>query len=282
MEDYFDCICFGLTCCFLWEVARRHVHKRYEEDAPSSWIGDRVVCAGSFSSADDEFTQFLMGKKGPEWTADGSQNLFSFARQHYTEVLPRLQAIDTLNIRALRYAECRGFGFQDRKNLYAVLCPFNNCQPVVAEAESSGTGVIRNLSKKVYIREDAISWLIFGREWHSAGSIGLAAVVWLRTAWSTDDRMGLRHNPISAHQGPWAGDRLDFVANLEFVKTEVGEDGFPVAWKDESCDIVRDLIKVWERVRKEAEEDEANWAGHAGDAFNTPVNVIVEFMMPGW
>ncbi|TFY78070.1 hypothetical protein EWM64_g5941 [Hericium alpestre] len=251
LQNYLDCICFGLTCRFLWNVARRHVQKRYEEDTPGTWAGDRIVCATADTSrrANGLPAGLLTEAEETEWNTplptEGCgcghthppnfllPTFAGFALCHFkrhtrpTQVRPRIIS------RAAHDALRRGMGMDDFALLRTMLCMTS--RPVLREVELVRPLVLRNLSRKLYVRREALDHLTKDN-YEYRRNVGFVDVILLRATWSSA--------PISnptAIRGPWAGDRFDFVSAKDFQLVEGTGDGEVVEWRDVSDEVVRDL-----------------------------------------
>ncbi|TFY79809.1 hypothetical protein EWM64_g4203 [Hericium alpestre] len=241
MVDYFDCICLGLTCRFLWNVARRHVHKRYVEEVPVSWSGGRIICAGSFSERDDPLPAGMFTEaeekeyntplptKGCEcggWHKPNelSSNLGHFACCRFTGRPSRRDVIRELGWRAKGDSFERHLHPDDFQILKSVLCVPK--KPIVQEVELARPLVLRNLSRKLYVREEAIDQFMEDNlELISPYyDILLGHVLLMRVCWSSCDSVSMV-NPIALHRGPWAGDRFDYVSAKDFRTEEGGDRG---------------------------------------------------------
>ncbi|TFY74967.1 hypothetical protein EWM64_g9045 [Hericium alpestre] len=234
LEDYFDCICLGLTCRLLWSVARPHVKKRYIEDALGSWAGDRIICAGSRSARDDPLPAGMLteeeesewkgplptegcrcgGEHEPDVLAD---NLYFWAECAFTDDMSPAKVRPKLEQRAVHDSWRRRFDWDDYGLLKSVLDIPQ--KPVVQEVKLARPVVLRNLSRKLYVREDVIEQF-------------------------------MEENQHLLSRGPWAGDRFDFVSAKDFRAVESGDDDQAVEWTDATAEAVRDIKLLWEEARR--------------------------------
>ncbi|TFY78072.1 hypothetical protein EWM64_g5943 [Hericium alpestre] len=166
----------------------------------------------------------------------------------------RSEINDGLNQRAVRAAHDIGFDAQDLAALHAVLGP--STKPVIPDIEqvkSLHPRILRNLSRKEYVRQEALNLCLFRYGRFVEGSyrrLGFGHVIWMRTAWSTVESVGVPQDTVETHKGRWAGDQFDFMENADFTETEVGDDGLLVPWKDVSEEVVKELRSIFGAVNR--------------------------------
>jgi hypothetical protein len=64
LEDLLDCVCLSVTCMYLLDAGSSHIRICALKEI-ESWAGDRILCTGSYSDADDEPLVFLPMKIAP-------------------------------------------------------------------------------------------------------------------------------------------------------------------------------------------------------------------------
>ncbi|TFY75240.1 hypothetical protein EWM64_g8771, partial [Hericium alpestre] len=267
LEGYFDCVCLGLTCRLLWSVARLHVKKRYVEDALGSWAGDRMICVGAGSMRDDPLPPGLLTEEEEsEWKAplptEGCRcgeehepnklvdNLYSWAGCAFTDEMTPAKVRSKLEQRAVHDSWRRHFDWDDYGLLKSVLDIPQ--KPVVQEVKLARPLVLRNLSRKLYVREDVVDQFMDENQHllsRYEDGIGLGHVILMRVCWSSDEDVAMV-DPIGIHRGPWAGDRFNFVTAKDFRTVESRDDDQAVKWTDVTAEAVRDIKLLWEEARR--------------------------------
>ncbi|TFY82763.1 hypothetical protein EWM64_g1256 [Hericium alpestre] len=263
LDYYFDCVCLGLVCRLLWNVAHRHVRKRYIENAPGSWAGDRIICAEDYCKRNDPLPPGLLTEEEEkEWntplptTGCGcenmhkpntlSQSLADFAVCRFTDQNTPMEVRRKTDYRATRDAIQRQLCRYDRRLLDAVLDKSGT--PVYEEVEMEAPRILRNLSRKEYVREDALDQFMEDEEElmdEYGYGVCFAHVILMRVCWSPRGGPALRDPTDKTHGGPWAGDRFDYMSAKDFRTVEKGDDGQMVEWRDISAEVVWDIKSLW-------------------------------------
>ena len=96
--------------------------------------------------------------------------------------------------------------------------------------------VLRNLSKRVYLRSDTLPFVAHDPVW------GFGRAVLSRICWSTDGSVSMICKG-DIHRGVWAGDRFD-VVELDDFGASIGEIESS-GWKDVTSEVREELITLW-------------------------------------
>jgi hypothetical protein len=103
----------------------------------------------------------------------------------------------------------------------------------------NSTAILRNLSKRVFVRSDTLSEIIVGTKEH--GDLGRVLVAHI--CWSTDPSISMTYDG-GIHRGEWAGDRFDIVLPQNFDLDAESTDG-PV-WKDVTATVASTMKDIWD------------------------------------
>lgn len=232
---------FSLCVCSIhfWMVGVYHLKALHDEDdSRENWAGDRIICMGDYAKALPEcmLTNAEIKQYELERQSDlGSSFYYAFADMHrhpppplfdYTAIKHRLHSksrtyLDSLN--------------PSWWTMWAI-----STQRIRYHYDQEFTWVLRNLSKKVYVRADKLPLKPehIGRPWEINGmSFGtLVTSVTSRIAWSSEANLSMEYcNEHNMHRGVWAEDRFD-VVNIREV-----EEG----WEDVSAEAKKELRDIW-------------------------------------
>ncbi len=200
-------------------------HIRHTED----WSGDRLICLGEYSSdwpesIHNEELELLM-----------ESYTYHFSRE--PDNIDQLLCAFSHSLRKIHWPyeyhftrRCRltkrHRPSRDFKAWFGLSDALENLEPQ-SKSENDGTHVLRNLSKKVYVCQDALA-LKSDDGCAPLYYISFGSLVLARIAWSSDDSgMGIADD-ADLHRGVWAGDRFDIV-NLATVEHDDG-------WTDVSAE----------------------------------------------
>ncbi|EIW76282.1 hypothetical protein CONPUDRAFT_168850 [Coniophora puteana RWD-64-598 SS2] len=234
MEDIVtleDFACFAATCHRCWDLCASILEVSIKYMV--SWAGSRIICLGDYMQNDDLPTGILteaeraeLGAAVPDEYSEGRPvSLYDFAGNHYHSAVMSPDFFD-ITYAYIRPLERRGI---EGAPLAAIR---RMCKPVKAT-------VLRNLSKKLYVRADTIDAL--NKELHprfrgrKPFSLGEALVG--RICWSSDPSCAMPEYCEDITRGPWAGDAFDVTSMKRFQR----EADF-LEWvdaKDEVCEALR-------------------------------------------
>ncbi|KAF8916457.1 hypothetical protein CPB85DRAFT_1289780 [Mucidula mucida] len=268
LRDPVDVVAFFLTASHFWRVGLYHYkalymdHIRHAED----WSGDRLICMGDYA---DDWPEGLISNKRFEELEASYSYYFDDEPRNFYELLsefsqglrerqsqwptysftPRCK-LNEWNPLSREYRESRkkrGISLQDdgpvndlpkylplyKYDFKAWLDLSETRSLKSAEhrerSEHKGPCILRNLSKKVYVRRDALA----------LKSDDARTSVYYIIAWSNDRGMAMQYaTDHDLHRGVWAGDRFDIV-NIEAIEHD--DD-----WTDVSAAAKKQLEEMWE------------------------------------
>ncbi|KAF9012037.1 hypothetical protein BDQ17DRAFT_1420431 [Cyathus striatus] len=178
-----------------------------------SWAGDRVICLGSYLYANDLPNDIFTNEELTELNAKGDSLAFEDAVEDETyEISPvHLQRILDSMDTEVKVPEEENFDYSNY--------------------------ILRNLSKKEYIRGDNPPWPI--TDWYR-NSFG--QTLFSRICWSNDPFANILHpkGVPNITRGMWAGDRFDVILR-ETVKDELENDG----WNDVTSEVKGQVEKIY-------------------------------------
>ncbi|KAJ7776787.1 hypothetical protein DFH07DRAFT_911667 [Mycena maculata] len=229
-EDLADLICLGMTCQFLWEVARGHIYRRV---AAVVAIGDRIICVGDYLRNEDIPDNLLTPEEKVEFTSpnpddDGDFTLYSYPFDH--EFPPQL--------RHDSHSEVPWFLLQHRRTNSPVSLRRQLSTPAPTQLS-----VLRNLSRHQYVRESAlIAWREGAQaEIKGTENVGFGEIVFSRICLSSDPSVSMSYDG-DIHRGVWAGDRFDLVSSETEWLEGLGEDS---GWTDVSDEVLKEVEAIW-------------------------------------
>ena len=96
------------------------------------------------------------------------------------------------------------------------------------------TIILRNLSKRVYVRSDTLS--VTGKDHYC----GLGRALLSRICWSTDNSAAMSEEyKGEIHRGVWAGDCFDIIKLREL-------DSSVCDWEDVTREVRKEMLEIWE------------------------------------
>ena len=196
---------FKLGCLFSGEP--NQIEEWLLNKSDTSWAGDRIICAGDYSSPGD--------------LPDGL----------FTEDEMTAHKLDdrVLYFIASNWSKCPS------------QVPEPESLPLTNKS-SGAKRVLRNLTKNQYIKEEAIKVAALesteGR-YDGAEPVGFGQVVLSRICWSTDYYGLHRTYSGNIHKGSWAGNRFD-IATVDMVEFEGSQ------WVDVSDEVSAEMNGIWQ------------------------------------
>jgi hypothetical protein len=230
LELFVDIVCLSTTCQVLWEIGRANMYRRIESIAASySWAGDRILCIGDYLKNKDIPEKILTPEEMNEFTDDGQNTFYNYPFYTVSGVefsMGRLWSKCGVETRLLKDAYPR--------SSFAVLshlCSLDYTPPPLMHPT-----VLRNLSRRQYVRESALFELQAKyAETEILQEVGFGEIVITRICLSSDPSVSISYDgPI--HRGVWAGDRFDIVASSEWHDP---------TWTDASDEVLEELEKIW-------------------------------------
>ncbi|EIW75276.1 hypothetical protein CONPUDRAFT_169653 [Coniophora puteana RWD-64-598 SS2] len=233
IESLEDFVCFAATCHRCWDICIPFLEKCIRS---LSWAGCRIIGLGDYVGHDDLPPDILTEDEQAELATAkpgkyGPVSLYSYARTYYGEA-----------VLCSRLEDFTDGLLSDLIQRGLVGAPFVAIKTMCTPFEPT---VLRNLSKKLYVRADTIDALneeLPQREWfwdHKAYSLGDALVS--RICWSSDPSCSMRAHCKDITRGPWAGDAFDITSMEEFQKQEDFSQ-----WVDAKKDVCRALRECWD------------------------------------
>lgn len=238
-DDLTDCVFLSLTSQRLWEIGKRHIIRiRDNLIVKNTWANTRIICAGDFQEKNDwpdgismkEYDSYLTRYDWPDRSRSTWCLLSRFPQRFLTLNPSEMEIWNYL---------CKGYRM-------------SNCF------------VLRNLSKKLYVRDEGLEYLFEGSESQPNPPLNLGHIVLAKICWSTSDYISMRYRgPI--HRGEWAGDKLEIVPTFQHAK-EVEEavqsnrdskdsmsacgtkEASVCEWKDVTDECMRLMEDVWTAI----------------------------------
>ena len=121
------------------------------------------------------------------------------------------------------------------------------CNPYEYIRSFSRVWVLRNLSKREYVRSNGIpsernGILVYDQDIGLDGNPGLCQVLLSRIGWSSDDSVSMCYKgPLQLHRGSWAGDRFDVRPFDDVIESMRDEGG----WVDLTRTAARDIYDLF-------------------------------------
>ncbi|KAJ7645111.1 hypothetical protein DFH06DRAFT_1476976 [Mycena polygramma] len=258
LADFCDLLCLSMSCQVLWEIGREHMYRHIAAVvADHSWVDGRIICVGEFLQNEDipgiftpaekvEFFRYATLEEYRRETDDTSipntatpseiaELLRTNERELWYYPFRRNHARQTMFDQAAllmpcfsRFVHARRF----RSNLQLFMNLFEDRE--FAPRPPAVVRVLRNLSRRQYVRESALTELTA-----KYPKIGLGEVVLSRICLSSDvDVRNLTYDG-GIHRGVWAGDRFDIVA-AKWLE-ELGDDP---SWTDVSEEVLEEMGSI--------------------------------------
>jgi hypothetical protein len=216
LSDIEDVVMFALTCSTFWITGKKRLSAVRDEYA-MLWSGCRIGCIGDYvydtppgMLTDADFAE-LKTYAATTDTDDPQTKLFEFLDKTFLTA--------PISRPSIEWWRFRFHGIEGR--VLSALCD----RPLLLSP------VLRNLTKREYIREDRDTLAKFGRA-NVFGEVLLA-----RICWSSDPYISMTYDG-NLHRGEWAGNRLDCVEFQDFEKEDLSgksdhhERGEHRPWKD--------------------------------------------------
>lgn len=226
-DDLTDSVLLSLTCRRFWEIGKRHITLiRDNLIAKNTWADTRVICAGDFQEENDwppgipkkEHDSYLLRYDWPDRSRNTQCLQPRFAR--------RFSTLNPSETKILNYI-CREYRMSD-------------------------CFVLRNLSKKLYVRDEGLEQLFEGYECQPNPPLTLGHIVLAKICWSTSDFISMRYKgPI--HRGEWAGDKLEIIPTFQHAREveESAQSNLNHKGLTLTCGNEEDSICEWKDVTEE-------------------------------
>ncbi|KAJ7068990.1 hypothetical protein B0H15DRAFT_138440 [Mycena belliarum] len=232
-----DLLVLSVSCQVLWEIGRHELYRRLARMAADRlWAGDRIICVGDYLQNDDLPENVFTPEEEADFTCDDDEDqptlyTFPFKIQKRDNFDVALALWDGLYMTANSSADHDSIMF----DLYPLLgsetrTRYKRPQP----------GVLRNLSKRQYVRESALFELIARRKdtMPPIKNVRLGNIVLSRICFSSDSSISMSYEG-GIHRGVWAGDRFDIVASKWLEEVDEG-------WMDISDEAMEEMEAIWE------------------------------------
>ena len=222
-----DAACLCLADGRLFAVGFPRRINELQDLTYAKWAGDRIVCMGENASDDDlpEGVLKAMKEQLEQWELEDQT---SCVPQWFNMVWEKFITIDDVGQQAGELeplTDSKGFGEDWGPYL----------EMIRQRYESSHPWVLCNLSKRIYVRAEAVAALTDsdGSTPFISGTacmlIDLGHILLSQICWSSDDTTGLSYRG-DLHRGPWAGDRFE-VTSMDKLDSNI-------PWKDVSDEVV--------------------------------------------
>jgi hypothetical protein len=107
---------------------------------------------------------------------------------------------------------------------------------VVVPSSTSTEWVLRNLTRRQYVRESPLRAEGMPRKWDGK-PLGLEDILLTQVCWSSDSSASMPEYNGDLTLGPWAGDRVD-IKKVDILSLGKG-------WRDVTNELVGRLAKIW-------------------------------------
>ncbi|KAJ7119851.1 hypothetical protein C8R44DRAFT_878237 [Mycena epipterygia] len=246
IDSLVDVVCLSMACQLLWEIGRGHLHRHIASIAASCcWAGDRIICIGDYLRNDDIPKNLLTPDEEQEFLGIGPEKLQTAEEEEAEDEedntlygypfdeTPR-DDFSRWNISQVPgLLERLGYDFYTYRTL-ASLCNTGYKSPTSEELR-----VLRNLSRRQYVRESVLRDLKARMPGKGTKDVGFGEVVLSRICCSSDGSVSMSYDG-DIHRGVWAGDRFDIVSSewIQGVDDEAG-------WADVSVEVLEEMEKIW-------------------------------------
>ncbi|KAJ6488964.1 hypothetical protein C8R45DRAFT_827084, partial [Mycena sanguinolenta] len=236
LKNIRDIFCLSVTCQLLWEIGRREIYRRVRLLISAlSWAGDRIVCVGDGLQNGDIPQHILIQGEKKKFTRQKTAPDDDDPAQHHT--------LDSYPFRYLRYesAEFSMCELLMRLNLpyhvYESFLPLVDFSYTTSQGTQLAMTILRNLSRRQYVREWALSpWRV------RSGRTGFGEIVLSRIGCSSGPSASMEYKG-DIHCGVWAGDRFDIVSSEWLEGLDDSNDDGP--WTDVSEEVLADISLIW-------------------------------------
>jgi hypothetical protein len=260
--SFTDLLCFALTCSRCWDASDAYLTMYLAgPEVRCSWNGDRIICVGDYVESVPPWAEFTPAELRhikrckslyyyPYMSKDGSEDDEEYASddEEDEDYIPGRDGVfyshwnKTSSELLSRSLDCvhypRGSSSQrdDSRRLFDVLNLLK-----VAREQKIENPILRNLSKKIYVREFDVNQIVgtLDNPWDERmclGDILLSQVCW-------SDQPDGTFEDVMEELAPWAGDRIDFVSEEDFPISIRELEG----WKDEAQALVEMNIRLASR-----------------------------------
>ncbi|KAF8322708.1 hypothetical protein DL93DRAFT_1052976 [Clavulina sp. PMI_390] len=236
-----EAICLGLTSTQMWARGERQINKLYLKfHAP--WLDQPIICLHTQAPKLPTSALALPLVEEAILRSGGNNEDVqdaSFAQNLVQEVLSTCKGHQIDQARPdLDYKSFSKFELQYHTAYMYRL--FNHKQGADAHLQK-GPLLLRNLSKRIYVRSDTLAVRSGGD-----AAVSLCRALFCRITWgcSADLRSWLRFGLVKHPNGPWAGDCFDVVA-LGACGGDWDSSSLE-GWSDETEAVKEDLIGIWE------------------------------------
>lgn len=256
LDDPLDVLCLAFACRATWQASEQAI-RAFVKPWQDGWRGHRIFCVADTEGAtmDDAIGALELSAEEEREVREAGELYFLGYHPSYAEIDDTLLAstnlANTFTRRLRERTKKNGQSMDDSLDLLGkVLGKLFQPRPI------GETGyVLRNLTRKVFVRGDAIAG--FNQKYQSVlqKPACLADAAFARATWQP---VWVR-NPPGQHSGRdcqipgwmpdgkrwrglWAGNRFDVVpmAVFEQEKAEAGDE-----WADESSALVKEIYRIW-------------------------------------
>ncbi|KAJ7063009.1 hypothetical protein B0H15DRAFT_873106, partial [Mycena belliarum] len=156
-----DLLVLSVSCQVLWEIGRHELYRRLARMAADRlWAGDRIICVGDYLQNDDLPENVFTPEEEADFTCDDDEDqptLYTFPFE--------IQKRDNFDVAlALWHGLRKGLGRHVHHSIQSVLYPLIGDETTQDNLTRPQPGVLRNLSKRQYVRESALFELIARRK----------------------------------------------------------------------------------------------------------------------
>ncbi|KAI5894865.1 uncharacterized protein SCHCODRAFT_02571716 [Schizophyllum commune H4-8] len=219
---------------------RRAIFKRF---APSA--EHRLICVGDYTEPDDIPPGLQLTEEEKE-ELDGTVEDEDDGEEYCATLsnIPSEGSIERRDLESVLFGESRWkWHVYYIPGLTGVMHKLIPTRP----SEVDPTLVLRNLSKRQYVRGEAMKefsqTVIPGRNGSEGMVPCLADAIMPRVCWASDGSTSLNYEgPLQVHRGVWAGNRFDIVPQSIFM-AECKDSDQP--WTDVSAEVIAEVEAIW-------------------------------------
>jgi hypothetical protein len=270
LDTYADALRLGVTSSSVWKCGEHRIRDLYQQER-APWKGHRLICLGDYvKDLPDQLNNakslcelattvgysyrdchvWFGADASEKWTrrlcklAQGIyQNAVAVDRGfHLRTDYQLLEDVRSVPGAAAWVYDPRVYGsLMNSKRYPSYANPIDSDEEDAEEVEEyleppEPVMVLRNLSKRVYLRSDTLPFTGRDRVW------GFGRAILSRICWSTDPSVSMLCEG-DIHRGVWAGDRFDVVELDDFGASieELESSG----WKDVTSEVREELIAIW-------------------------------------
>ncbi|KAF8205307.1 hypothetical protein K438DRAFT_1964384 [Mycena galopus ATCC 62051] len=225
-----DVVCLSMTCQLLWNIGRREIYDSVVGTASFSWAGSRIICVGDYLRNEDIPEGLLTQGEKEEFTGwdEEEDERYTLYEYPFREISRHRRSFSMENFVSEHLVPKRLLYRPQYYMSLRALVDIEYKTPAPIQP-----GALRNLSRRVYVREAALIAWREGTESDQAREVTFGHIVVSRISWSSDPSVSMAWDG-DIHRGVWTGDRFDIV-NSDWLEG-LGDDDTAAAAVEVSID----------------------------------------------